>query len=213
MKILLVDAHPVVREGYASLLQARLPDVLLRQCASGEDALQAVHEQIPHLVVMAIELPGISGLEALRRLRQRLPQLRVLFISVHDELPVVRQALDAGAMGYLTKNAPLEVVLEAVRRTATGHTYIEQALATQLACNQSGVEPRLRGLTQREYEIFVMLAKGMPARQVAERLCISNKTLSNYQTLIKNKLQVGSQAEMVHLAIDTGILRLNLEMA
>lgn len=209
MKILLVDDHSVVRQGYASLLRALLPEVQVSEAASGEQALQAVQESIPHLVVMDFALPGISGLETTRRLRQRLPQLRVLFFSMHDELPLVRQALEAGASGYLTKNASPEVLVEAVRRILAGHAYIEQPLATQLACHPSreAGDPRLSGMTQRELEIFTMLARGMPVRRIAEHLCISGKTVSNHLTMVKNKLQIGSQAELVHLAIDTGVLR------
>lgn len=216
MKILLVDDHAVVRHGCASLLRTALADVQIREAADGEQALQRVQEEIPHLVIMDMGLPGISGLEATRRLRQRLPQLRVLFFSMHEELSLVRQALDAGAIGYVSKSSAPEVLVEAVRRAAAGHAYIEQALATQLACNptsMSGADPRLRELTQREFEIFVMLGRGLPPRQIAERLCISAKTLSNYQTLVKNKLQIASQAELVHLAIDSGVVRVGLESA
>ncbi|WP_437880378.1 response regulator transcription factor [Pseudomonas sp. LRF_L74] len=210
MKILLVDDHAVVRHGCASLLSAALPEVQLSEAGSGEEALQRVQEGIPSLIIMDIGLPGISGLETTRRLRQRLPQLRVLFFSMHDELHIVRQALELGASGYLTKRVSTEVLVEAVRRTLAGHLYIEQPLATLLACNHlahDGHDPRLRDMTQREFEIFVMLARGLSTRQIAERLCISNKTVSNHQTLLKNKLQVVSQAELVHLAIDTGVLR------
>ena len=133
MNILLVDDHAVVRQGYASLLRALMPDLQVREAATGEEALSLVQEQVPHLVIMDFGLPGISGLETTRRLRQRLPQLRVLFFSMHDELPLVRQALDAGAAGYLTKNSAPQVLVEAVRRVLAGHVYIEQSLATQLA--------------------------------------------------------------------------------
>jgi len=210
MHILIVDDHAVVRQGYASLLRAMLPLVQVREAATGEEALVSVQEEIPQLVIMDFGLPGISGLETTRRLRQRLPQLRVLFFSMHDELPLVRQALDAGASGYLTKSSAPDVLLEAVRRILAGHAYIEQPLATQLACNpqrQDCADPRLQSMTQRELEIFLMLAKGTPSRVIAERLCISAKTVSNYLTLLKNKLQVSSHAELVHLAIDTGVMR------
>lgn len=216
MKILLVDDHAVVRQGYASLLRALLPEVQVREACDGEQALQLVQQEIPSLVILDIGLPGISGLEATRRLRQRLPQLRVLIFSMHDELPLMRQALDAGAIGYLTKSSPPEVLVEAVRRTLAGYAYIEQPLATHLACHpvhEGSADPRLRGMTQREFEIFVMLAKGMPSRLIAEKLCISGKTVSNYLTLLKSKLQVSSQAELVHLAIDTGVLRVGMESA
>lgn len=211
MNILIVDDHAVVRQGYASLLRALLPEVQVREAATGEEALTRVQEEIPNLVIMDFGLPGISGLETTRRLRQRLPQLRVLFFSMHDELPLVRQALEAGASGYLTKSSAPHVLIEAVHRTLAGHTYIEQGLATQLACHsprQGASDPRLRSMTQRELEIFVMLAKGTPARLIAEQLCISAKTVSNYLTLLKSKLQVSSHAELVHLGIDMGVVRI-----
>ncbi len=205
MNILLVDDHVVVRQGYASLLRAVLPAIDVREAASGEDALLRVQEAVPNLVIMDVGLPGISGLETLRRLRQRLPQLRVLFFSMHDELPLVRQALDAGASGYLTKSSAPEVLIEAVRRILDGHAYIEQALATERAYTPG--DQRWQGMTPRELEIFLMLAKGTPMRQIAEQLSISSKTVSNHLTLLKSKLQVSSHAELVHLGIDMGVVR------
>ncbi|HEY0286073.1 MAG TPA: response regulator transcription factor [Pseudomonas sp.] len=210
MHILIVDDHAVVRQGYASLLRALLPQMQVREAATGEEALSRVQEEIPQLVIMDFGLPGISGLETTRRLRQRLPQLRVLFFSMHDELPLVRQALEAGAAGYLTKSSAPDVLVDAVRRILAGHAYIEQPLATQLACHaqqDDRVDSRLQCMTQRELEIFLMLAKGTPSRVIAQQLCISAKTVSNYLTLLKSKLQVSSHAELVHLAIDTGVMR------
>lgn len=205
MNILLVDDHAVVRQGYASLLRALLPAIEVREAASGEEALSRVQEALPHLVIMDFGLPGISGLETTRRLRQRLPQLRVLFFSMHDELPLVRQALEAGASGYLTKSSAPEVLIEAVRRVLDGHAYIEQSLATQLAYTPS--DQRLQGMTPRELEIFLMLAKGTPTRSIADQLSISSKTVSNHLTLLKSKLQVTSHAELVHVGIDMGLVR------
>lgn len=208
MHILIVDDHAVVRQGYASLLALMLENVTVHEAASGEEALQRVARDCPDLLILDVGLPGISGLETARRLLARQPQLRVLFFSMHDELPVVRKALETGACGYLTKSAPPQVLVEAVRKVLAGQTYIEHGLATELACaGHDGQDPRLRGMTQRELEIFVMLARGVGLRQIAEKLCISAKTVSNYQTLLKNKLQVASQGELVHLAIDTGLLR------
>ncbi|WP_175650164.1 response regulator [Pseudomonas sp. Marseille-P9899] len=207
MDILLVDDHPMLRLGLSAVLAEELP---VREAASGEEALQRVHEQVPGLVLMDFDLPGISGLETTRRLRQRLPQLRVLFFSEHTELGLVRQALDAGACGYLSKSVTPATLLEAVRRVLSGHAYIEQALATQLATQSPRAQDkdaRLNGLTQRETEIFLMLAKGTSMRMIAEHLCLSGKTVSNYLTLVKSKLQVSSHAELVHLAIQTGLLR------
>lgn len=211
MKILLVDDHAVVRQGYASLLTALLPEVVVTEAASGELALQRVQEEIPNLVVLDLGLPGISGLETCRRLRQRLPLLPVLIFSMHDELALVRQALDAGASGYLTKRCAPDVLVEAVRKVLAGQAFIEQPLATELARQRPSATAPMRGrlaeMTPREMEIFIMLARGIANREIAERLCISSKTVSNHVALLKSKLAVSSQAELVHLAIDQGLLR------
>lgn len=206
MNILLVDEHPVVRLGVAGLLRDWLPAVRVREAANGEEALQRVQEAVPNLVIIGFGLAGISGLETTRRLRQRLPQLRVLFFSQHAELPLVRQALEAGASGYLTKRATPAVMNEAVQRILDGHTYIEQALATELAYHPA--DRRMQGMTPRELEIFLMLAKGTPTRTIAAQLSLSNKTVSNYLTLLKSKLQVSSHAELVHVGIDMGVVRI-----
>ena len=208
MKILLVDDHAVVRQGYASLLKALIPELQVSEATSGEAALAQVQQEIPNLVILDLGLPGLSGLETCRRLRQ--PGLPVLVFSMHDELALVRQALDAGACGYLTKRCAPDVLVEAVRKVLSGLPYIEQSLATELARQRPGdgtTHPRLADMTPREMEIFLMLARGTPTREIAERLCISSKTVSNHMALLKSKLQVSSQAELVHLAINTGVLR------
>ena len=208
MKILLVDAHPVVREGYSVLLQAGIPGVTILQAATGEQALEHSGQDIPTLVIMDISLPGISGLETCRRLLQRLPQLPVLFFSAHTELTLVRQALNQGARGYIGKASEPRILLQAVQRLLAGHLYIEQALATELACQGStrADNSKLKGLSAREFEVFVMLARGIPSAHIAEKLCISGKTVANYCTQVKHKLQAANQAELVHLAMELGIL-------
>ena len=209
MNLLLVDDHPMVRHGCACLLGEMLPQAEIRAVESGEDALVAAQQRVPDLVLLDIGLPGISGIETARRLLQRWPLLRILFLSMHDELPLVRQALAAGALGYITKTASPDVLCDAAGRCLKGHRYIEQELATQLACAGSDerLDPRLRDVTQREFEIFVMLARGVAPRLIAENLCISSKTVSNNLTVLKQKLNVSSLTELVHLAIDTGVLR------
>ncbi|HIL22451.1 MAG TPA: response regulator transcription factor [Alcanivorax sp.] len=212
MNILLVDDHAIVRQGYTSLLAMTFSQAQIREATSGEEAISAAQQRVPDLVVLDIGLPGISGIETARRLLLRWPSLRILFFSMHDELPLVRQALAAGALGYITKGAAPDVLLEAVRRCLGGQRYIEQELATQLACagTDGTLDPRLKCMTQREFEIFVMLAKGNPPKRIASQLCISSKTVSNNLTVLKQKLNVSSLTELVHLAIDTGVIRVQV---
>ncbi len=209
MKILLTDDHAVVRQGYASLLEAMLDQCEIIEASSGRDCLSLWQQHQPDALVLDINLPEISGIETAKRILQRDSNAHILFFSMYDELPMVQQALDVGALGYITKSSSPEVLLEAVRKVQAGQPYVEHDLATRLAMQRNtGLDPRLEGMTQREFEIFVMLARGLTPKLIAEQLCISVKTVSNHSTLLKNKLQVSSTAELVHLAIQCGLLKL-----
>jgi len=209
MRLLLVDAHPVVRMGLAALLRDEFQNVEIAEVDTGEEALHQVSKSIPHLTVMGIALPGISGLETTRRLRQRLPQFKVLFFTRHNGLSLVHKALDVGALGYVSKAADAKTLLEAVHSCLAGHPYIEPPLAIQMAC-QRGTRPdgnpSIQGLSPRELEIFMMLARGFPVRKIADHLCISHKTVSNHVSLLKHKLGQDSLAGLVHLALDAGVI-------
>lgn len=210
MKILITDDHAVVRQGYASLLSVMLDPCELVEASSGEEACRLAVEQDFDVMILDINLPGISGIEAACRIVRRDPLAKVLFFSMYDEIPMVQQALDAGGLGYITKSSPPEVLVEAVQKVAVGRLYVEHELAMRLAMerfSQKEVDGRLGSMTQREFEVFVMLSKGCSSRLIAERLCISAKTVSNYTSVLKSKMQVASTAELVHLAIETGVLK------
>lgn len=211
MKILITDDHAVVRQGYAALLATMLPECSIIEAGSGDQALSLYWEQRPDLVIMDVNLPGISGIETARRILLKASDARILFFSMYMETPLVKQALELGGAGYITKSCPPEVLLEAVNRVMQGHLYVEHELAIKLALSRpEQSDQRLREMTQREFEVFVMLARGMSSKQVADHLCISHKTVSNYTANLKSKLQVSSTAELVHLAIETGIIKLGL---
>jgi len=208
MKILITDDHSVVRQGYASLLPTVLDQCEIFEAASGEDAVEEYFREKPDLVIMDINLPGISGIEAATRILQKDSDAKVLFFSMHDEAPVVKQALDAGGMGYITKSGSPQTLLEAVTKISKGEIFIEYDLVMKLALNNQDVsDDRLRELTQREFEVFVMLARGESNSLIAEKLSISSKTVSNYVTTLKSKLGISSTAELVHLAVDAGVIK------
>lgn len=209
MKILLIEDHIIVRKGCVALLSSVFPDLEVMEVEAGESALQLIQSFIPNIVLLDMSLPGISGLETCRRLLTKFPQLPILFFSMHDQLSLVRQALSVGAAGYITKGCNGDILIEAVRRVSAGYTYIEHHLANALAYDKSGegnVDPRLATMSSREIEVFVMVAKGLAKAEISEKLCVSPKTIANYITVLKQKLQVNSHIELVHAAIDIGVL-------
>lgn len=207
VRVLLVDDHEVVRAGYRTLLQDSDVEVV-GEAADGAVACQQYLLLSPDVVVMDLSLPGAGGLEAIRRILARDPAARILVFSIHDDVAFVEQALRAGAKGYITKASAAEVLVEAVGEVADGRSYLDRRLAQVLALrNTHGQVGELSSLSVREFEIFCLLAEGIAVAAVARRLSLSQKTVGNYATQIKRKLNVQNTGELVHLAIRHGVVR------
>jgi DNA-binding NarL/FixJ family response regulator len=207
VRVLLVDDHAVVRAGYRLLLQNAASIDVIAEAATGEAACRLFAELSPDVVVMDLSLPGIGGLEAIRRIRLRDEHARILVFSMHEDTPFVEQALAAGASGYLTKRSAPRAMVEAVKQIAAGGRYLDAELAERLALRKvRGRDSPLAGLSTREFEIFCLLAEGRSAAEVAKRLSLSYKTVANYGTQLKTKLDVGTVAELTRLAIRHGVI-------
>jgi two-component system invasion response regulator UvrY len=201
MRILIVDDHAIVRDGLSRLL-AIDGDHEIRMAASGREALVIARSFRPALTILDLNLPGLGGLELLRRLAQ-VGAGRILVLSMHAEALYARRSLEAGAHGYVSKNAAPDELMAAVRRVAAGGRYIEAEIAQALALG-AGAEA-LDALSPRELEIMRLLAAGASLAEIAEALGASYKTVANTCTLIKSKLGVARTADLVRLAIETGV--------
>jgi DNA-binding NarL/FixJ family response regulator len=204
VKILLVDDHAIVRSGLRRLLAA-LPGVLISEAANGREALGMVRAERPDLIVLDLNLPGLGGLELLRRVLAEHPPTRVVILSMHAEALYATRALRAGAAGYLSKNASPEQLLEAVRRVAEGGRYVEPEIAQALALQAAESGNLLERLTERDLEIMRLLGDGQGLSSIAEALGVSYKTIANTCSQIKGKLGVARTADLIRLSIDRGV--------
>jgi DNA-binding NarL/FixJ family response regulator len=203
MTILLVDDHALVRAGLKRLLATLSHEVIL-EAANGRDALALLRAEKPDLVILDLNLPGLGGLELLRRMIQA-GAGAVLVLTMHAEPLYAKRALDAGAAGYMTKNASPDELLTAVRRVTAGGRYVEAELAQALAAPATGGGRSLDNLTARELEIMRLLAKGASLAEIAEAVGVGYKTVANNCGQIKSKLGVSRTADLVRLAIETGV--------
>ncbi len=207
MKLLIVDDHPVVRSGLRRLLAAE-PQLEIAEAANGQEAVSAARESRPDLVILDLNLPGISGLQVLDRVKIESTKTRILVISMHDNPAYVARVLQAGAHGYISKSAPAEEVLEAVRLVAAGRTYIERETAEKLAlCSLRGVSDPLTQLSSRDIEILRFLAGGSSLTEIAYAIGVSYKTVANHCTQLKAKLAARRTADLIHIAISYGLGR------
>lgn len=207
IRVLLVDDHAVVREGYRRLLEATDRVAVVAEAADVQQAYLACVELQPDVVVLDINLPGASGFEFLRRILARDPGTRVLVFSMHEDPVFVSRALAGGARGYLTKASAPELMCEAVLAIASGERYLPEALAEALRTHRSlAGETQLDILTEREFEILRLMAEGLGAGEIADRLHVSGKTVANYQTGIRHKLGAESLRDLMRIALRSNLL-------
>ena len=207
ISVLLVDDHTVVRTGFRLLLETT-PDVrVVAEADSGEAACRCFDEVSPDIVVLDLFMPGIGGLETLRRLRARNHSAKMLALSAHDDVMHARRALRQGALGFLSKRTAPETLLEAVRTVAAGQRYIDPRLAQEIAlADVSGAVSPLELLSEREFEVFMRLANGSAVQRIATELNLSASTVGTHLYNIKQKLQVSNQAELTLVALRAGLI-------
>ena len=206
--VLLVDDHAVVRTGFRLLLQSVAEVSAVHEAESGEVACQRYAELAPDVIVMDLAMPGMGGLEALRRIRSHDSNARVLALSAHDDPMHARRALREGALGFLSKRSAPEALIEAVTAVAAGRRYIDASLAQELALADldGAAKSPVERLSEREFEVFVRLAGGATVQRIAEDLKLSASTVGTHLYNIKQKLAVVNQSELTLLAIRHGLI-------
>jgi len=209
-KVLLVDDHPIVRQGLTLLINREADLTVCGEAEDAQAAMQSIVTAKPDILVVDISLHGPDGLDLLKNLRARYPDLPVLILSMHDESVYAERALRAGAQGYIMKQEASEKVLIALRRILSHEIYVSERIANRMLQRYignpiAGRPSSIAELTDRELEVFRLIGEGHSTRQIAEELHISAKTVESYQAHIKEKLSLRSARELVQHAIQWNI--------
>jgi two-component system invasion response regulator UvrY len=208
MRVLICDDHPIVRKGLREILQQEGPAVTIGEAASAEDALDLTRKQPWDAVVLDITMPGRSGLELLKQLREERSNLPVLVLSVHPAEQYALRVLRAGASGYLTKESAPDELLTAVQRIVRGGRYISPSVGETLAADLGRPADELphQSLSDREFEILRLVASGKRPSEIAEELHLSVKTVSTYRARVLQKLNLRTTAQIMRYAIKHGLV-------
>lgn len=208
-RIVLIDDHAVVRTGYRRLLSAEPGFEVVGEASSADEANALVIRSLPDVALVDLSLKGSSGLEAIRGMLARLPTLRILVLSMHDSAGHVTQALKSGAHGYLTKYCEPDEVIDAIRRVAAGRRAFSADIADILAGEAIDGDTPLHQLTPREFEVLRLLAHGETASDIADAMHLSPKTIFNYLSLIRQKLDADSDFKLLHFAARHGLVEMH----
>lgn len=207
ISIMLVDDHAIVREGYRSLLQKQVGLKVVSEAINGEQAYEMFKKNQPDVSIMDLSLPGQGGLETIHRIKKRFPGAKILVFTMHQNPRFVVQATRAGALGYITKSSPAAELLRAIKDVYAGRHILSADVAQALALEKSDYHSLLlETLTVREFEILRMLVEARSTHEIAQILNISRKTVANCHYLIKKKLGVSSDIELMHLSIKMNVL-------
>jgi two-component system invasion response regulator UvrY len=208
ISVLLVDDHELVRAGVRRILEDVKGIKVVGEVQTGEDAVKWCRTNTVDIVLMDMNMPGIGGLEATRKILRYSPDIKVIILTVHTENPLPAKVMQAGASGYLSKGATPQEMISAIQSIAAGQRYIGAEIARQMALSQ--LEPQsdspLSSLSERELQIMMMITKGLKVNEIAEALNLSPKTVNSYRYRMFSKLNISGDVELTHLAIRHGLV-------
>jgi len=204
IRVLLADDHAIVRDGLRRILAADTGFEVAGEAANGDEALALVRANDYHVAVLDMSMPGLSGIDLVKRLKLEKPKLRLLVLSMHGEQQYAARALKAGASGYLNKDSAAGQLLGALRKVAAGGVHVSDAAAASLVAGAGGAPHE--ALSDREFEVLRLLAQGLSPTEIGERLHLSVKTVSTHKTRVLEKLGLGGTAELVRYALEQKLL-------
>jgi two-component system, NarL family, invasion response regulator UvrY len=208
ISVMLVDDHAVVRMGFRLLLEGAEDIRVCAEADSGEEAARRYGEVSPDVVVMDVSMPGIGGLEAVGRILAKHSHARILVLSAHEDTILPKRMLKAGALGYLSKRSAAEELIQAIRQVAAGKPFLEARLAQEMAVQQvTGTQNPVEVLSDREFEVFMHLARGETVAEIAKALFLSPRTVGTHLYNIKQKLNASNAAELTLIAMHSGLLQ------
>ena len=203
IRVLIADDHEIVRDGLKRILGATGDIEVAGEAAGGDEALSLARANDYDIALIDMSMPGLSGIDLVKRLRAEKPKLKLLVLSMHGEHQYAARALKAGAQGYLTKDAASEQLLGAIRKVAAGGVHISEAAAASIVSQQRAPH---EALSDREFEVMRLLVEGLGPTEIGERLHLSVKTVSTHKTRLLEKLKLGSTAELVRYAMENKLL-------
>ncbi len=208
ISVLLTDDHALVRTGIRRLLEDSKQVKIVGEANCGEDSLKLAQELKPDVILMDVNMPGIGGVEACRRILQRNPAQKIIVLTIHNEQTFPKRMLEIGAKGYLTKECGVDEMLEAIRKVYQGGAYIAPSIAQQLALSLLPGNERnpIDRLSRREFQVMLMISHGLTNAEISEKLCLSPKTISTYRLRLLEKLGAQNEVYLVKIAVEQGMV-------
>lgn len=205
INVLVVDDHDLIRAGLARMLKDDAHVKVVGEAASGEEALTAVRNLQPHVVLMDLKMPGIGGLEATRRIKKSHDKVRIVVVSAFIDDPFLERVMDSGASAYVSKNSHISEMIKAIKLVADGQRYVSPDIAQAMALKQTNGSPFAQ-LSERELQIAMMIIDCQKVQHISDKLCLSPKTVNTYRYRIFEKLEINSDVELALAAVKYGLL-------
>ncbi|MFZ9038981.1 MAG: response regulator [Gammaproteobacteria bacterium] len=208
ISVLLTDDHMLVRSGIRRLLEDSQQVRIIGEADCGEDSVQLAQELKPDVILMDVNMPGIGGVEACRRILQRNPQQKIIVLTIHNEQTFPKRMLEIGAKGYLTKDCEVDEMLNAIRQVHNGGAYITPSIAQQLALSllPGNEHNPIDRLSRREFQVMLMISHGLTNAEISDKLCLSPKTISTYRLRLLEKLGAQNEVDLIKIAVEQGIV-------